>query len=55
MKDIYWMVTNKGLVVQAPKSGKKYGSRKAWGNCFNTKKTAEIALKRIKGVFKRLK
>lgn len=54
-KGNYWMINTRGLVVQAPKSGYKYKVRKAFGDCFKTRKQAELALKRVEEVFKRIK
>jgi len=55
MKGNYWMINSRGVVNESPKAGKKYPSRKKFGNVFKSKEIAEIALKRVKAVFKRLK
>jgi hypothetical protein len=55
MKDMYYMINTRGMIILSPKSGKHYELRKKFGDCFRTEKQAEIALKRIKSIFKRMK
>lgn len=54
VKGCYWMINTRGTIVISPKSGKKYPERKEFGDVFKTKKKAEIALKRVKALFRRI-
>ena len=51
----YWWVSSKGRINNASRSGENYELRRAFGDCFRTKRQAELAKKRIKKVFERIK